>query len=428
MAEQGSRVAPGEAGALEPVDAIRERFPALARREGGLPVAYFDGPGGTQVPREVVGAMSDYLFHHNANSHWRYPSSIETDEAIARARAALADFLGGSPDEIVFGQNMTTLTYHVSRALGRGWGPGDEIVVTELDHHANVDPWKALARERGVTIRTVAMRPETGTLEEDGLERALSGRTKLVAIGAASNALGTINDVRRAGELAHRAGALCFVDAVHAAPHVLVDVAEMGCDFLACSPYKFYGPHLGVLWGRRELLDGLDVPKLQPAPDWAPERVETGTLSHEGIVGSAAAVDFLAGLAAAPGRSRREALASAFAALHFRSQRLFEGMWEGLAAIDGVRLYGPPPSAPRTPTVSFTVAGRSADSVAEALALRGVFASSGDFYAWTVVERLGHTKDGVVRAGCACYTTADEVDRLIEGVIEIAGGRARPPG
>lgn len=427
MAEQGSGVAPGETGALEPVDAIRERFPALSRREGGLPVAYFDGPGGTQVPREVVGAMADYLFHHNANTHWRYPSSVETDEAIARARAALADFLGGSPDEIVFGQNMTTLTYHLSRALGRGWGPGDEIVVTELDHHANVDPWKALARERGVTIRTVAMRPETGTLEEDGLERAISGRTKLVAIGAASNALGTINDVRCAGELAHGAGALCFVDAVHAAPHVLVDVAEMGCDFLACSPYKFYGPHLGVLWGRRELLDGLDVPRLQPAPDWAPERVETGTLSHEGIVGAAAAVDFLAGLAAAPGRSRREALASALAALHFRGQRLFEGMWEGLGAIDGVRLYGPPPSAPRTPTVSFTVAGRSADSVAEALALRGVFASSGDFYAWTVVERLGHTKDGVVRAGCACYTTADEVDRLVEGVIEIAGGRGTPP-
>ena len=206
-------------------------------------------------------------------------------------------------------------------------------------------------------------------------------------------------------------------------------ILTLDCDFLACSAYKFYGPHLGVLWGRRELLDALDVPKLQPAPDWSPERVETGTLSHEGIAGAAAAVDFLASLAgAAPGRSRRDALGSAFAGLHVRGRRLFEGMWEGLAAIDGVRLYGPPPSAPRTPTVSFTVAGRPADSVAEALGRRGVFASSGDFYAWTVVDRLGHTADGVVRAGCACYTTSDEVDRLIEGVIEIAGAQPSPDG
>ena len=425
MAERGIGAAAEPLEDIESLDAIRERFPALARRERGLPVAYFDGPGGTQVPREVAATMTDYLFHHNANTHWRYPSSVETDAMIQAARETLADFVGGSADEIVFGQNMTTLTYHLSRSLGRGFEPGDEIVVTELDHHANVDPWKALERERGVTIRTVPMRPETGTLEDGGLERAITRRTRLVAIGAASNALGTINDVRRAGELAHAVGALCFVDAVHAAPHVLLDVAEMDCDYLACSPYKFYGPHLGVLWGRRERLDGLDVPKLQPAPDWSPERVETGTLSHEGIVGAAAAVDFLAGLAAAspPGRSRREALASAFAGLHFRGRRLFEGMWEGLAAIDGVQLYGPPPHAPRTPTVSFTVAGHSADAVAEALARRGVYCSSGDFYAWTVVERLGHTKDGVVRAGCACYTTSDEVDRLIEGVIEIAGGR-----
>ncbi len=428
MSERGTEAAARRADGIEPVASIRERFPALARRESGLPVAYFDGPGGTQVPREVAAAMTDYLFHHNANTHWRYPSSVETDAMIEAARQALADLVGGSRDEIVFGPNMTTLTYHLSRALGRGWGPGDEIVVTELDHHANVDPWKALARERGVTIRTVAMRPETGTLEEGGLERAITRRTKLVAIGAASNALGTINDVRLAGELAHAAGALCFVDAVHAAPHVLLDVAGIDCDYLACSPYKFYGPHLGVLWGRRELLDGLDVPKLQPAPDWSPERVETGTLSHEGIVGAAAAVDFLAGLAAAPGRSRRDALASAFAGLHARGGRLFEGMWEGLSAIAGVRLYGPPPSAPRTPTVSFTISGYSADSVAEALARRGVFASSGDFYAWTVVDRLGHTKDGVVRAGCACYTTSDEVDRLIAGVREIADGRGSAAG
>ncbi len=404
------------------VKTIRSRFPALRRVHEGRPVAYFDGPGGTQVPQAVVDVMGDYLLHHNANTHWRYPSSIETDAMLQDARTALADFLNGSADEIVFGQNMTTLTFHLSRALGRQWGPGDEIVVTELDHHANVDTWKALEKDRGVTIRTVPMRPATGLLDGEELERAISKRTKLVAIGGASNALGTINDVRRIAGLARAAGALCFVDAVHYAPHVLVDVAEIGCDFLACSPYKFYGPHCGVLWGRRGLLDALDVPKLVPAPDWSPERLETGTLSHEAIVGSAAAVDFLAGLSADPASGRRAALATSFAALHARGRRLFESMWSGLGKIPGVKLYGPPPEAPRTPTVSFAVAGRTSDDVAEALARRAVFASSGDFYAWTVVQRLGHGEDGVVRAGCAAYTTEEEVARLVEGVAEIAAG------
>jgi len=403
------------------VTAIRSRFPALEREHEGRPVAYFDGPGGTQVPRAVVDAISDYLLHHNANTHWRYPSSVETDAAIASARQALADFLNASPHEIAFGQNMTTLTFHLSRALGRAWGPGDEIVVTELDHHANVDPWRALARDRGVTIRTVAMRPETGTLDEEDLARAISRRTKLVAIGAASNALGTINDVRRISAMAHAVGALAFVDAVHYAPHVLVDVRAIGCDFLACSPYKFYGPHLGVLWGRRDLLESVDVPKLEPAPDDAPERLETGTLSHEAIVGAAAAVDFLASLAPPRAPDRRAALEGVFSELHARGSRLFERMWTGLGRIPGVTRYGPPPEAPRTPTVSFVVAGHSADEVAEVLARHAVFASSGDFYALTVVRRLGHGKDGVVRAGCACYTTDEEIDRLIEAVRETSG-------
>ena len=402
------------------VTAIRAQFPALERREGGRAVAYFDGPGGTQVPREVVDVMGDYLLHHNANTHWHYPSSVETDEAIWRARQTLGDLLNGDASEIVFGQNMTTLTYHLSRALGRAWGAGDQIVVTELDHHANVDPWRALERDRGVTIRSVAMRPETGQLDWEALERAISPRTKLVAIGAASNALGTINDVRRIAEMAHGVGALCFVDAVHYAPHVLVDVRAIGCDFLACSPYKFYGPHLGVLWGLRELLESLDVPKLVPAPEEAPERLETGTLSHEAIVGAAAAVDFLASLSGQAGANRREALADTYTQLHGRGQRLFERLWSGLGQIPGVTRYGPPPEAPRTPTVSFVVAGHPSHEVAEALARRAIFVSSGDFYAWTVVKRLGHQEDGVVRAGCACYTTEDEIDRLIEGVREIA--------
>jgi cysteine desulfurase family protein (TIGR01976 family) len=401
---------------------IRARFPALVRRHGGHPVAYFDGPGGTQVPQVVVDAMADYLLHHNANTHWRYPTSEETDRLLAGARAALADLLGATPAEIVFGANMTTLTFHLGRALGRGWGAGDEIVVTELDHHANVAPWQALARERGVTLRSVPVVPETGELDWAALERLLSHRTRLLAIGAASNALGTINDVTRACVLARAVGALSFVDAVHYAPHALVDVQAIGCDFLACSAYKFYGPHVGILYGRRDRLEALDAPKLAPAPDTAPERLETGTLNHEGIVGAGAAVEFLASLAGggARGGTRRDRLGRALGALHERGQELVARLWRGLEGLERVRLYGPPPGRPRTPTVAFTVQGRTTDDVATALAAEGVFVSNGDFYATTVVERLGLSASGLVRAGCACYTTTDEVDRLVEGVRRLA--------
>jgi len=393
---------------------IRRYFPALERHHHGHPVAYFDGPGGTQVPAPVVDTMREYLLHHNANTHWRFPTSEETDRLIAGSREALADLLGADPAEIAFGANMTTLTFHLARALGRRWGEGDEIVVTELDHHANVSPWRALERERGVTIRAVPFVPATGQLDWPALERALSPRTRLLAIGAASNALGTVSDVTRACALARGAGALTFVDAVHYAPHALVDVRAIGCDFLACSAYKFYGPHVGVLYGRRERLEALDVPKLAPAPDTAPERMETGTLNHEGIVGAGAAVDFLASLGGAG--SRRERLVRTFGALHRRAQELVERLWQGLESTAGVRLFGPAPGEPRTPTVGFTVAGRATDDVATALAGEGVFVSNGDFYATTVVERLGIAPDGLVRAGCACYTTADEVDRLVAAI------------
>jgi cysteine desulfurase family protein (TIGR01976 family) len=396
---------------------IRGQFPALERHHGGHPVAYFDGPGGTQVPRAVADAVRDYLLHHNANTHWHYPTSEETDAMLAAARVSLADFLGAGPAEIVFGANMTTLTFHLGRALGRGWGPGDEVVVTELDHHANVAPWRALERERGVTVRSVPLVLGTGELDWPALERALSARTRLLAIGAASNALGTVSDVTRACALARAAGALSFVDAVHYAPHVLVDVRAIGCDFLACSAYKFYGPHVGILFGRRDRLQALDAPKLAPAPDTAPERLETGTLDHEGIAGAGAAVEFLASLAA--GGSRRERLERTFAALHRRGQELVERLWTGLGDISGVTRYGPPPNRPRTPTVSFALAGRSSEQVATTLAAEGVFVSNGDFYATTVVERLGLTAEGLVRAGCACYTTADEVDRLVAGVARL---------
>ena len=403
---------------------IRARFPALRREHRGFPVAYFDGPGGTQVPGQVVDAMADYLYHHNANTHWHYATSEETDAIIAASRAALADFLCASPTEIVFGANMTTLTFHLARALGRGWGPGDEIVITELDHHANVAPWTALARERGLTIRTVPLVTETGQLDWAALERALSPKTRLLAIGAASNALGTVSDVARAARLARQIGALTFVDAVHYAPHNLVDVRAIECDFLACSAYKFYGPHIGVLFGRRDRLEALDVPKLAPAPETAPERLETGTLNHEGIAGAGAAVEFLASLS--PEGDRRERLAATFAALHERGHDLVSRLWDGLLDTPGVTLYGPPTTERRTPTVAFTVEGRGSDDVATALAAKGVFVSNGDFYATTVVARLGLSAQGLVRAGCACYTTVEEVDRLLDGVRRLVRVAAAP--
>ena len=325
---------------------MRRCFPALARTHNGYPVAYFDGPGGTQVPRTVVEAINGYLYHHNANTHWAYPTSEETDAIIDSARSVLSDFLNASPTEIVFGANMTTLTFHLSRSLGRGCTRDDEILVTELDHHANIEPWRRLENERGAKLRIVKMIPETGKLDWDDFSRLLTKRTKLVAVGAASNALGTINDVRRAAEMAHSLDAKIFVDAVHYAPHELIDVHDWNCDFLACSAYKFYGPHIGILYGRHDLLASLDFPKLIPAPDSAPERAETGTQNHEGIAGAAAAVDFLASLGA--GSTRRKRLRAAFHQLHERGDALIKQLWKGLREIERVRLYGPPPDTQRT--------------------------------------------------------------------------------
>jgi cysteine desulfurase family protein (TIGR01976 family) len=405
------------------VEEIRAHFPALRRVHNGRPVAYFDGPGGTQVPGAVADAVRDYLLHHNANTAWAYPTSEETDAMLAYARAAVADFVNAVPAEIAFGNNMTTLTFHLARALGAQWGRGDEIVITELDHHANVAPWRYLERERGVTVRVVKVQLEgnrPGELDWSSLEGAIGPRTKLVAIGAGSNALGTITDVARATSLAHAAGALAFVDAVHYAPHALVDVRAIDCDFLACSAYKFYGPHIGILYGRESIVAALDVPKLDPAPDWAPEKLETGTLNHEGIVGTGATVDFLASLAGRDDRTRRARLASTFDELHARGQGLIERLWNGLADIPGVTLYGPGPDRPRTPTLSFTLRRTVSVDVAKHLAERAVWVSHGNFYAATIVELLGHGQDGVVRAGCACYTSAEEIERLIAGVAELA--------
>jgi cysteine desulfurase family protein (TIGR01976 family) len=400
------------------VDALRAQFPALRRTHRGFPVAYFDGPGGTQVPQSVVDTISDYLCNHNANTHWNYPTSAETDEMLDQARAAFADFLGGAPEEIAFGANATSLAFHVSRALGRQFTETDEVVITELDHHANVGPWQALAKERGCTLRIVKMDTATGALDWTDFEQKVTPKTKLVAVGAASNALGTITDVQRAAKLARSVGALIFVDAVHYAPHQLVDVRSMDCDFLVCSAYKFYGPHIGALWCRSGVLESLPFAKVEPSPNEGPERAETGTLNHEGIAGAAAAIEFLASLAKGP--NRRKQLASAMSAIDERCARLTRRMWEGLAQVRGVTLYGPKPDAPRTSTVAFTVAGVPSGEVARQLSEKGVFVSHGNFYAATVVKRLGLGAEGLVRAGCACYTTSDEVDRLIEAVIKLA--------
>lgn len=405
-----------------PVDAIRADFPALARREGGLPVAYFDGPGGTQVPRAVAAAMTEYLLHHNANTHWAYPTSVETDALLHGARETLGDFLGCGPGEIAFGANMTTLLFHIARAIGRQLEPGDEIIVTELDHHANVAPWQALARERGAVLRWLPLDRTTYRHAAGALEALISPRTKVVAIGAASNILGTVSEVATACAVARAAGAISVVDAVHYAPHHLVDVQGIGCDFLLCSAYKFYGPHVGVVYGRTAATAALDLPRLEPAPDWVPECLETGTQNHEGIVGAAAAVEFLAAIGGASG-SRRERLTRAMTGLHTRGEALFAQLWSGLAAIPGVTCYGPPPGTARTATIAFHVEGHPSESVARFLAPRGVYVSHGDFYATTVARLLGHEVDGLVRAGCACYTTASEVERLVDGVRTLVSGR-----
>jgi cysteine desulfurase family protein (TIGR01976 family) len=384
-------------------EAIRDHFPALQRTHNGRPVAYFDAPGGTQVPREVAEAMSDYLFHHNANTHWAYPTSEETDAIIAGARVAAGQFLNCQAEEIVFGANMTSLTFHLARALGRTWKSGDEVVITDLEHHANVAPWRALEIDRGIVVRSARMIRETCAIDYDHLQRLAGPKTRLIAIGGASNAVGTINDLSRARAIARAVGAMLFVDAVHLAPHEPIDVQAIGCDFLACSAYKFYGPHIGILFARRELLDSLPFPKLDPAPDTSPERAETGTQNQEGIAGVTPTVEFMKRV----GYDR----------LHREGQRFTKMLWDGLSSMRRVRLHGPPPSKPRTPTVAFTVDGMTSEAVARALAERALFASHGDFYAATLVRGLG--VEGLVRIGCACYTTDDEVARLMSALDEI---------
>lgn len=405
---------------------IRAQFPALQQRFDGHPVLFLDGPGGTQVPRRVVDAISNYLITSNANQHGTFATSIRTDALVDQAKLAMAAFWGCDADEVVFGANMTTLTFAISRSIGRMLQPGDEIIVTQLDHDANVAPWLELA-EHGVMIRTVKIHPEDCTLDLADLEQQITAKTKLVAIGYASNAVGTINRIAQVIRLAHAAGAWVYVDAVHYAPHGLIDVRSLDCDFLVCSAYKFFGPHVGILYGKREHLAQLQPYKVRPAPDQVPYRWETGTLNFEGLAGLVASIDYLTELGHRinPGITRhRQALMTAMVAIQEYERSLSEFLIPHLLEIPGLTFYGiqnPNQFAWRTPTVAIRMAGYSPVELAKALADRGIFTWQGHFYALNLIQRLGlEESGGVVRIGCTHYNTREEINRLLQTLHELA--------
>lgn len=414
---------------MQPLDPfwVRSRFPALSREiDGRIPV-FFDGPGGSQVPGSVIEAMSDYLLTANANAHGAFATSRRTDEGIASARAAAADLLGCGADEVVFGANMTTLTFAFSRAIGRELDSGDEIIVTRLDHDANVSPWQALADEVGAVVRIADVRDEDCTLDMDDLKRLINPKTRLVAIGYASNAVGTVNDVAAVVRLARAVGAWVFVDAVHYAPHGPIDVHGLDCDFLVCSAYKFFGPHVGILYAKRQHLIRLRPYKVRPAPEEGPSRWETGTLNHEGLAGFVAAVDYLAelGRRVLPSASnRRAALAAAMEASREYERELGVQLITGLLKIPGLTLYGiaePARFAWRTPTVAIRLAGKSPAELALKLAERGIFVWHGNFYALGLSEKLKvETDGGFLRIGLLAYNTREEVKWLLLTLQEIA--------
>jgi cysteine desulfurase family protein (TIGR01976 family) len=404
-------------------DRIRAEFPALAVNDGGRPRLYLDAPGGTQACRRAIDAMVAHLETGTANSGGAFATSLATDAMSMAAHSAMADLLGGSSDEIAFGPNMTTLTFAVSRALGRRFAAGDELVVTRLDHDANVAPWLLLARDLGMTVRWLDFDPESGRLRLDQLPGLLGPRTRLVAVGAASNALGTVNDIEAiVGTVRESSDALIYVDAVQSVPHLVTDVKALGCDFLACSPYKFFGPHQGVLWGRRALLEEIEVYKLRPSPDWpAAVRFETGTPSFEGQAGTIGAIEHIAWIGetwgGAEGGPRRERIVAGMEAVAEHERELCELFLAGLQRLPRVRLFGPPEAEGRLPTFSVTIEGMTAREAAERLAEQNIFAWSGNFYAKEAVTRLGlDSAGGLLRVGFCQYSTTGEVERLLEAL------------
>jgi cysteine desulfurase family protein (TIGR01976 family) len=405
---------------------VREQFPSLKMQVNGRTAAFLDGPAGTQVPKRVMDAIQDYFLNANANTCGAFETSRRNDAMIASARAAMADFFNCGKDEVVFGQNMTTITFALSRAIARELKPGDEIVVTTLDHDANVAPWRAL-EEKGVVIRQVDIREADCTLDLEDLKRKITAKTKLVAVGYASNIVGTINPVAEITKLAHAAGALMFVDAVHYAPHGLIDVKALGCDFLVCSPYKFFGPHMGTLYGKRELLQRFKPYKVRPATDVPPDCWETGTQVQELIAGIAAAVDYLAELGRhcnSTVKNRREALRAAYSATHKYETRLLTRLIEGLQSIPRIRIFGitdPSRFEERCATLSIRLGDHHPTKIATYLGERGIFTWDGNFYALNMTERLGvEQQGGVLRIGLVHYNTMEEVDRLLESLREFA--------
>jgi len=400
--------------------AIRSQFPAL-----GSGAVFFDNPGGTQVPRAVIDAVTDYLIHRNANLGGAFATSRASDEVIEEGRLAMADLLNAAPEEVVFGPNMTTLTLALSRSLARQLEPGSEVVVTRLDHDANVAPWLLVAEDLGLEVRYVDFDPEDCTLRVEELESQLSERTRLVAVGYASNAVGTVNPVRHIVELARSVGALSFVDAVQYAPHGLIDVRQLDCDFLAVSAYKFFGPHVGVLFGKSEHLERLRPYKVRPASDESPQRWETGTQIHEGIAGTTAAVSYLAGLGRV-GDDRRSRLEDSWRRIQRLEQRLCRELLQELESLPGVRVYGitdPARVEERVPTVAFTLEGFTPRRLAEELGERAIYVWDGNYYALEVVRRLGlEGSGGMVRVGLSHYNTVDEIRRFGKALREIVGG------
>ncbi len=401
------------------VEWARAQFPALQQKLNGQPVVFFDAPGGTQVPQRVIDAISNYLANSNANTHGAFLTSERTDEIYSGAHAAMADFFNCDPDEVVFGANMTTLTFALSRAIGRDLKSGDELLVTQLDHDANVSPWVAL-EERGAKVRTADIKLADCTLDMFDLQAKVRRSTRLVAVGYAANAVGTINDVAEVVRLAHGVGAMAFIDAVHFAPHGLIDVRALDCDFLACSSYKFFGPHMGVMYGKREHLQRLRPYKLRACTEQLPDRWESGTQNHEGMAGVIAAVEYLADLGrhhAPEARTRREALAAAYDAMVQYERELTERLISGLLEIPGLTFYGikdPAKFDQRTPTVAIRMDGYTPRELAEHLGKRGIFTWDGNYYAVDLAERLGvQQSGGMLRIGLAHYNTAEEVDGLL---------------
>jgi cysteine desulfurase family protein (TIGR01976 family) len=405
---------------------VREQFPSLQLQVNGHPAAFLDGPAGTQVPRQVMDAVQKYFLEANANTYGAFLTSRRSNEIITAARAAMADFFNCSAEEMVFGQNMTTITMGLARAIGRELKPGDEIVLTLLDHDANFSPWKVL-EEKGVIIRTVDIRDSDCTLDLDDLKSKLSGKTKLVAVGYASNLVGTINPVAEITKLAHSAGAMIFIDAVHYAPHGPIDVKALDCDFLVCSPYKFFGPHMGTLYGKKEHLEKFKPYKVRPATDTVPECWETGTQVQELIAGIHAAVDYIAELGRRcdpSANSRRAALLAAYRSTVAYERTLLTRLLSGLLAIPGLKFFGITDSQrfeERCSTVSFRLAKGTPTDAATFLGDRGIFTWDGNFYALNLTERLGVEKSGgVLRVGLVHYNTTEEVDRLLPALQEFS--------